>query len=54
MDGNDIKLLLLNTATLAISFSQIEQALKLVLLIASIIYTVQRSHNLYKSKKGNN
>jgi len=53
MDGTDIKVLLLNTATLAISFSQIESILKLVLLIASIIYTVQRSHNLYKNKKGN-
>ncbi len=53
MDGTDIKVLLLNTATLAISFSQIESILKLVLLVASIIYTVQRSHNLYKNKKGN-
>jgi len=53
MDGTDIKVLLLNTATLAISFSQIESLLKLVLLVASIIYTVQRSHNLYKNKKGN-
>ena len=53
MDGTDIKVLLLNTATLAISFSQIESLLKLVLLVASIVYTVQRSHNLYKNKKGN-
>jgi hypothetical protein len=53
MDGTDIKVLLLNATTLAISFSQIESILKLVLLVASIIYTVQRSHNLYKNKKGN-
>jgi len=53
MDGTDIKVLLLNATTLAISFSQIESILKLVLLVASIIYTVQRSHNLYKIKKGN-
>jgi len=53
MDGTDIKVLLLNATTLAISFSEIESILKLVLLVASIIYTVQRSHNLYKNKKGN-
>ena len=53
MDGTDIKVLLLNTTTLAISFSQIESILKLVLLVASIIYTVQRSHDLYKKRKGN-
>jgi hypothetical protein len=53
MDGTDIKVLLLNATTLAISFSQIESILKLVLLVASIIYTVQRSHDLYKKRKGN-
>ena len=53
MDGTDIKVLLLNATTLAISFSEIESILKLVLLVASIIYTVQRSHDLYKIRKGN-
>lgn len=53
MDGTDIKVLLLNATTLAISFSEIESILKLVLLVASIIYTVQRSHDLYKKRKGN-
>jgi hypothetical protein len=53
MDGTDIKVLLLNATTLAISFSEIESILKLVLLVASIIYTVQRSHDLYKKRRGN-
>ena len=51
MDHNDIKLLLLNTGTLAISFSALENALKLILLVVSIVYTVQRMSNLYKKKK---
>lgn len=51
MDFNDIKLLAINTATLAISFSAVEDALKLMLLIVSIVYTVQRSYDLYQKKK---
>lgn len=51
MDHNDIKLMLFNAATLAISFSAIENALKLILLVASIVYTFQRSYDLYKKRK---
>lgn len=51
MDTNDIKLFLLNASTLAISFSHIENLLKLILLIVSIIYTMQRSYDMYKKKK---
>jgi hypothetical protein len=51
MEGNDIKLMLINTVTLAVSFSAIENTLKLLLLVASIVYTVQRSYDLYNKKK---
>jgi hypothetical protein len=51
MDHNDLKLMLLNTATLAISFSAIENALKFILLILSILYTIQRMSDLYKKRK---
>jgi hypothetical protein len=51
MDHNDLKLMLLNTATIALSFSAIENFLKFILLVASIVYTVQRSHDLYKKNK---
>lgn len=51
MEPNDIKLFFLNSATLAISFSAVENALKLVLLILSIVYTVQRMNDLYNKKK---
>ena len=54
MEANDLKLFFINTATLAISFSAIEDALKLVLLIVSIVYTVQRSYELYKKRKEDN
>lgn len=48
---NDIKLLAINTATLAVSFSSIEDVLKIVLLLVSIVYTAQRSHELWSKKK---
>ena len=51
MDTNDIKLLFLNAGTIAVSFSALEDALKLVLLILSIVYTVQRMNDLYNKKK---
>ena len=51
MDHNDIKLFFLNAGTLAISFSAVENALKLVLLILSIAYTAQRMSDLYKKNK---
>jgi hypothetical protein len=51
MDHNDLKLFFLNSTTLAVSFSALEDTLKLVLLILSIVYTVQRMNNLYNKKK---
>lgn len=51
MDANDLKLFFLNSATIVISFSQVENLLKFVLLVASIVYTIQRSHDLYKKRK---
>lgn len=51
MQPTDLKIFAINSITLAVSFSAVEDALKLVLLLASIIYTVQRSHDLYKKRK---
>lgn len=51
MDHNDIKLFFLNSATLAVSFSALEDVLKLLLLVLSIVYTVQRMNELYKKRK---
>lgn len=48
MTETDIKVMLLNASTFAISFAQIEMVLKLSLLIISIGYTTQRWYIMYK------
>jgi hypothetical protein len=50
MNETDIKLMLLNTSTFAISFAQVEMALKIALLIISIGYTAQRWYFLRKNE----
>ena len=42
MEMQDIKIALVNFLTFTISFSNVEQWLKIALLIVSIIYTVQK------------
>lgn len=51
MEMNDLKLFGINTITLAISFSAVEDMLKIILLLISIVYTAQRSYDLYNKKK---
>lgn len=48
MDATDIKVLLMNASTMAISFANIEAALKITLLVASIGYTAQRWYLMNK------
>jgi hypothetical protein len=50
MTETDIKVMLLNAGTFAISFSQIEEVLKLALLLISIGYTAQRWYLMHKNK----
>jgi hypothetical protein len=50
MDATDLKLLLLNASTMAISFSALEATLKITLLIASIGYTIQRWYLMNKKE----
>jgi len=47
----DIKLGALNLITFMVSFSNIEQWLKLTLLLASIVYTVMKIINMSKQNK---
>lgn len=47
---DDIKLFTMNGFSLAISFSDVDEALKLLLLVLSIGYTAQKWYMLYKSK----
>lgn len=50
---SDVKLYLLNVSTLAISFSQIDMVLKILLLIVSIGYTINKWLYLREEKKQN-
>jgi len=47
----DIKLGALNLITFMVSFSNIEQWLKLTLLLVSIIYTIMKIINMSKQNK---
>jgi hypothetical protein len=54
MTNNDLKLYFLNSITMALSFSNIESALKIILLIASILYTIMKTIELIRRKKNDN
>lgn len=51
MNETDAKVLLMNAGTFAISFAQIEMALKIALLIITIGYTAQRWWIMYNQNK---
>ena len=51
MDVQDLKLYLINSLSLIISLSNIEMTLKIVLLLASIGYTITKWIEIYKKKK---
>jgi hypothetical protein len=51
MDIQDLKIYAFNSLSLIISFSNIEMGLKLILLTASIGYTIAKWVELYKRKK---
>ena len=51
MSNNDLKLAFINALTFGISFSALENSLKIILLLASIIYTFQKIIESYKNKK---
>lgn len=51
MSETDIKVMLLNASTFAITFSEVEMALKIMLLITSIGYTAQRWYFLRKKNE---
>jgi len=47
----DLKVYALNAFSLVVSFTHIENSLKIILLIASIVYTIQRIKQENKNKK---
>jgi len=50
----DFKVYALNAFSLIVSFTQIENGLKVILLMASIVYTIQRIHQGYLEKNEKN
>ena len=51
MDVQDLKIYLLNSFAIVVSFSNIEMVLKILLLVVSIGYTSMKWYELYKKKK---
>lgn len=47
----DLKLYLLNASAMIISFTDVDMVLKLILLVVSIGYTVNKWHELRKKNK---
>ena len=52
-DMSDIKLYALNATSLVVSFSQIDMALKIILLALSVGYTAQKWYLLDKERRQN-
>ena len=50
MSHNDLKLYFFNAIAMALSFSNIENFLKIILLIASIFYTVLKTIETIKKR----
>jgi len=51
MNLEDLKIYTLNTSVFAISFTEIEAALKIILLIATIVYTIHKTVVNVKNNK---
>tara|TARA_R100000541_G_C1868066_1_gene80361 strand:+ start:335 stop:502 length:168 start_codon:yes stop_codon:yes gene_type:complete len=53
MDINTLKIYLANTATMAITFTRVDQAIKLTLLIATLVFTIVKTIDIIKGWKNN-
>ena len=53
MSIEDLKLATFNAISFMVSFTHVENSLKIILLLASIIYTFQKIYEGYKKKKSN-
>ena len=50
MTADDVKLTILNSIVILMSFSNIENILKIILLIISIVYTLFKTIEFYNTK----
>jgi hypothetical protein len=53
MTNNDLKIYALNSIAMAVSFSNLESILKIVLLCVSIFYTILKTIEIIKNKRNN-
>lgn len=51
MNQEDVKLAVINGGSMALSFSNIEATLKIILLAVSIVYTVYKIYEIYERRK---
>jgi len=51
MSHDDVKLAAINGGTMLLSFSNIEHTLKIVLLTASIVYTIYKIYDIHENRK---
>ena len=54
MEAYDLRLLVLNGATLTLSMTEMETILKIILLLVSIGFTLSRWYDIYKARKAKN
>ena len=54
MSHNDLKLYFFNSISMLLSFSNIESFLKIILLIASIFYTLLKTVETLRKKENDN
>jgi hypothetical protein len=50
MSVSDLRVAFFNAISLGVSFTAVENSLKIILLLASIVYTVQKIHETQKKK----
>ncbi len=50
MSVQDLRLACFNAISLGVSFTAVENSLKIILLLASIIYTFQKIYETHKNK----
>jgi hypothetical protein len=54
MNVQDLRIAFFNAISLGISFTAVENSLKIILLLASIIYTFQKIYETHKKKNEKN
>ena len=54
MSVQDLRLAFFNAISLGVSFTAVENSLKILLLLASIIYTLQKIYETHKRKNEKN